>query len=402
MQDRNHVLFNQSFDLSYLNDLEPYEGDYKESTFDLRSEIESLEQEMNGISLDSIPFTKADFIVLFLAGLTGATIDIVFGKPADGYNGLLKKAEEPTITDDFAGGLGKYLKKYDLKNNPIDQHIPGISVGDHRLYSYGHDLLRFFETLPVIMSGTGEIGVTGLGGVLTLEQAPYRYPTVDSLWEAIIVLALHLYKDYCSARSLPIPGSTILANLNDDTMPAFLDELTNQHEFNLRTVFNQVLSVAVIELIVYLYHFIVKKEDRLNQYDDAAYKEKKDKMLLMSHSIAMLFNTGKVVVTKNPAFINFPQILRIVKLAWNSSKRLIEKNHQAITKANLGIVKNNLEMMETLVLLDQSVYYTEQINRLIEGSHHRFSVVNKERKDNLAQQKEDLDDMMERLRRLNR
>lgn len=388
-------------DLSYLNTLVPYKGDKKEYVFDIKKEIQSLENEMNNISLSSIPFKSSDFVVIFLSGLIGGICDVIMGKPADGYSGLLEEASEPEINDDFAFGMGKYFKQYDLKNNPIDKTIPGISVGDHRLYSYGHDLLRFFQTIPVIMSGTGEIGVSGLGGVVELVQAPENYPGVDSIWEAIIVLALHLYKDYCSARSLPIPGSTLLASLNKDTMPEFLDKLTNDMEFNLRTLNGQLLSVATIEIMIGIYNFIQKNTDDGKRYTEREHKEKKEKMLLMAHSIAMMFNTGKVVLTENPAFINFPQIIRIVKLAWNGCKENIDRNHKAITKTNMGIIKNKLETMDTLILLDEAIYYTKQIDRLIVNMKFEFDEVNNKRNKNLKKGFRQLDEMMTELKKLN-
>jgi hypothetical protein len=396
--DKNGIL-----DLSYLNNIRPYKNDYIENLkgIDIAAEISQLEKEMNEINLENIPFTSSDFVIIFLAGLLGGICDVVLGKPADGYDGVLKKAQEPKINDDFALGLGKHLKQFDLKNNPIDKHIPGIPVGDHRLYSYGHDLLRFFQTIPVIMSGTGKVGISGLGGIVNLEQAPGGYPGVDSVWKAIIVLSLHLYKDYCSARSLPIPGSTLLASLNNNKMPEFLDKLTNEMEFNLRTVNGQILSVATIEIMIGIYMFIKRHSDKDEQYTKEQYNEKKSKMLLMSHTIAMLFNVGKVAVTKNPAFINFPQILRIVTLAWKVCKDEINKSNLALEKVNMSVLKNKLQTMDTLLLLDESIYYTKQIDRIIAEMKTEFDEINDNRNENIIEGFDELEQMMAQLKELN-
>lgn len=81
----------------------------------------------------------------------------------------LNRQKNRKLNDKFAFGLGKYLKQYDLMNNPIDKTIPGIQVGDHRLFSYGHDLLRVLQTVGVMLTGTGPVGVVGTGGELILE-----------------------------------------------------------------------------------------------------------------------------------------------------------------------------------------------------------------------------------------
>lgn len=404
-----------SLDFSFLNKVKPRSGDLllPMRNIDIEAEINQLQDDMSDIDLSSIPFDKFDLVIVFIAGLMGAACDIILGKPADGYNGLLKSAEEPKINDKFAFGLGKYLKQYDLKNNPIDKTIPGIQVGDHRLFSYGHDLLRIFQTVAVMLTGTGPVGVTGLGGELILEQAPEKWienlkelgidgtkPDIKSVIKILIILFLHLYKDYCSARSLPIPGLTYIANLNKDTMPRFLDELTNDKEFNLRTLNGQVLSVVSIELVISIYSFIRKKTDK-STYSDEQYKNKKEKLLLISHSIALAFNVGKVVLTNNPAFINFPQIIRIVKLVWDIVRAEININQKSIEKVNMSTLKNQLETSQTLILLDDSIYYTKQIDSIIADMKKDFENKNVARQENIQSGFDELDDLMRQLKAIN-
>jgi hypothetical protein len=396
MNDLSVAIGNVELDYSFLDTIPPYTGDVKESLneIDVDTEISRLADEIGSIDIRSIPFNKGDFIVIFVAGLLGACCDLLLGKPADGYGGALKKAHEPAINDSSFGGLGKFLKQYDLKNNPIDKTIPGISVGDHRLYSYGHDLLRFFSSAGMILSGTGPVGISGLGGEISLEQAPSGWLEAlealkiapgdpQSYFKACIILALHLFKDYCSARSLPIPGMTLIANLNGDKMPKFIDELTNEKELNLRTLNGQVFSVAVIEIVIGLYCFIEKKACKYEEeYSVNQIKNKKEKMLLISHSIAMLFNIGKVCVTKNPAFINVPQIIRILTLAIKCIKNELETNQKSLEKINLSVIKNKYETVQTIILLDQSIYYTSHLDRIIRAKMDVFDTKAEEQKEN--------------------
>lgn len=415
-QDNSNLMNHEmELDFSFLSKVVPKSDDILQpmETIDVENEINQLQKDMSSIDLHSIPFDKSDFVIVFIAGLIGAACDIILGKPADGYNGILEPAAEPKVNDEFAFGLGKHLKQYDLKNNPIDKTIPGIQVGDHRLFSYGHDLSRVFQTVGVMLTGTGPVGVSGLGGEVILEQSPENWsehlsklgidgsnPDASSIMKILVILFLHLYKDYCSTRSLPIPGSTYIANLNNDTMPNFLDELTNDKELNLHTLNGQLLSVFAIELIISIYSLIRKKSDD-KSYSDDQYKNKKEKLLLISHSIALAFNLGKVAVTKNPAFINFPQIIRIIMLVWKVVKAEILINQKAIEKVNMSALKNQLETYQTLIILDDAIYYTKQIDTIIEDMKKDFDRKNAERRENIKSGFDELECLLAQLKAIN-
>jgi len=349
---------------SYLQNIEKYEAGYwKENIRDIKisQEIENLNQEINGIDVSPLNFDTGDFVTVFISGVLGGLMDIFIGKPS-GY-------KEPKIKDNSFFGLGKQLKEYDIKNNPIDKHLPGARVGDHRLYSYGHDLFRFNKGLQLIMQGKGTLGISGTGGEISLESIPLNYKTPEDMWEAALILLLHLSKDFWTARSLPIPGSTIIANLNNDEMPKIIHDLTNNNELNLRQITGQGLSIGVIEATNRLWlHFKYKNTD----IPKDKITSKRDKMLLLAHSVAILFNIGKVIVTKNPVLLNIPQILRIVYLGWEVIKENAELTHQAIIKTNLSVMKNKYELMQTMILLDEAIYYTNEIDKFIVNKQDEF------------------------------
>jgi hypothetical protein len=307
---------------------------------------------MDEISIISLPFDKWDFLAILLSGVCGGLIDIFLGKPG-GY-------KEPKIKNDSFFGLGKYLKEYDIEKNPIDAHIPGASAGDHRLFSYGHDLFRFFKGVNLILGKTEEIGIAGTGGVISGKFNNFQSP--DSIWKAILILVIHLYKDFLTARSLPIPGSTVIANLNNDKMPQIIDELTNNNEVNLRQLSGQVLSITVIEIILRIYTFFKYYKSGIpkNLVD-----YKRNKMLLVGHSTAMLFNIGKIIVTENPFFLNWAQVGRIMNLAWKVIKENKDLDQRVILKSDLSVLKIKYETLETVVLLDKAIYYTNQIDKFI-------------------------------------
>lgn len=413
--DCSSIHYGTELDFSFLEQVTPRSGDLllPLDGIDIEAEISQLEKEISSIDLRSIPFDKFDIVIVFIAGIIGAACDIIIGKPANGYNGILTPPKEPIINDEFAFGLGKHLKHYDLSNNPIDKTIPGIPVGDHRLYSYGHDLFRVFQTVGVMLTGKGPIGISGLGGEIYLEQPPEKWleqlavlgidssnPGLTSIVKILVVLFLHLYKDYCSARSLPIPGLSYIAKLNHERMPKFLDELTNEKELNLRTLNGQILSIVSIEIVISIYAFIRKKTEE-TIYTNQQYKSKKERLLLISHSIAMAFNVGKVVVTQNPAFITFPQIIRIVRLAWNIIKDKIDLKQKSVEKVNMSLLKNQLETAQTLILLNDSIYYTKQIDAIISDMKKEFDKNNLARQKNLQNGFNKLDNMLAQVKYYN-
>ena len=323
----------------------------------LEKEINILSKEMSDINIKSLPFDKLDYLAILLSGVCGGLIDIFLGKPS-GY-------AEPKIKNDSFWGLGKKLKEFDIINNPIDASIPGAPTGDHRLFSYGHDLLRFFKGVNLLMGKTQDVGfaVNDPGEIFELDVTNYRdFKTPETIWKAVLILVIHLYKDFWTARSLPIPGSSIIASLNNKTMPKFIDDLTNKHEVNLRQLSGQALSITVIEIIIRIYSFF-------KYYKNGIPKEqldhKRNKMLLMGQSTAMLFNIGKIISTQNPFFLNWLQVLEIMKLAWKVTKENNEINQRAIIKVDLSVLKSKYETLETLVMLDEAIYYTNQIDKFI-------------------------------------
>jgi len=331
------------------------------------TEIEDIENEIAHLVESPISFDKYDYIMLVAAGVTGGLIDVVMGRPGSGYQGanqdsVLGKFNEPTIKNDSFWGLGEKLKPFDLKNNPIDAPIPGISVGDHRLYSYGHDIFRALQSINLIMTGQGPIGIDpteGLGGELSRGLDP-RFASPDAMWKAVIVLALHWYKDYWSSRSLPIPGSTWIAHINGDVMPEWLDEATNQKDFNLRTLSAQALSVAVIEVMIGI-HMAVRGRGYKSEYSDAQIAYKKQKMLLASHAVGMAFNLGKIYATGNPYYLNMPQVLRIAKLAFSVVAENSRQTHKAKESAMLSQIRTQLQLQKTLMILSDACYIENEL-----------------------------------------
>ncbi len=321
---------------------------------EIRCQIEELTDSIDSICIESLKWDNYDLLCVFLTGVMGGVADILIGKPG-GY-------EEPKIKDHSFFGQKIDLKQFDLKNNPIDKHIPGAFGGNHRLYSYGHDLLRLTQGIRLILKGTGPIGIGGNGGIIELAQAPQNYTAPDALWKAIIVLVLHLYKDFWTRRSLPIPGSTWIAELNNNSMPEWLNEITNDKEVNLRMLTGQAFSIAINEIIPWLY---LKLKYRHEDISQTMLTEKLIKMKLIGHTVSLLFNVGKVVVTRNPLLLNYGQILRIITLSIKAIRSEADLSNKAEIKMGLQIRKNKLETLETMLITEKAMVYTYNVNKYV-------------------------------------
>jgi hypothetical protein len=288
---------------------------------------------------ESIVFDKWDWIVIGLSSFVASLSDIVIGRPS-GF-------KEPNIKNNSMLGLGKKIKDFEMRSNPIDFQDLKSFGGDHRLYSYGHDLLRFMEGVRQTMSGEYKGISSGFAGEVVKQFGNYD---AASLEKVILINALHLIKDFCTAKSLPLPGMTILANLNDDKMPEFVEKLYCDYGVNLRTMAAQAISLSVIEITIRLYSYL----RYFNQdIDKDLHEDKLKKMLLLSHCIAGTINIGKVVVTQNPFMLNTGQFVLIIKYVVQLLNKQMENLKIRIENKQAEV--NNMELfvnVNTLLIVE--------------------------------------------------
>jgi hypothetical protein len=218
-----------------------------------------------------------------------------------------------------------------------------------------------------------------------------QFASYDSIsWEqAILINLLHLLKDFCTAKSLPIPGMTILANLNNDKMPKLAEQLYD-NGVNLRTMSAEAISVGVIELTIRIYHFL---RFRGQTIDKRVRDEQLQKMLLLSHSIAATFNIGKVIMTKNPFMLNTAQFVLMLKYVYQLiNGQIADFTRRVENKETEVLVTGNYVALSSLLLVECSrveeayhdiintnaemiAKYTEIAklnNRIIDGSSEQY------------------------------
>lgn len=83
---------------------------------------------------------------------------------------------------------------------------------------------------------------------------------------------------------------------------------------------------------------------------------------MISYSLSGAIGAGKFVITGDPMSINPIAILRGVKVAWDVLKKDKDNNKQMQRKILLYNLKTEYKTLQTLILLDKCIYYTNQIN----------------------------------------
>lgn len=396
MEDENILL--------HLEDIKPYEGDlmFKIDGKTADEYVQSLTEEMNKIEFDQIPFDKWDYIISFSLALLEVAGDFFIGDPQ--FKHSLANKNGP-----FVQWLEQFHKKLDHSGQPLDYQGPGFGGPSHRGKTFGHDSLPLTWILYGSKANKDDDQTTANGkkiyngallvrDLLSVGMAIYSISsgtfidcefTKEGAYEwvirtanqngtlykscgvfvALIKYLTHMLADFCSATSLPIPGFSLLTHWPDRDVEAFAMKLYKDG-MNLRTMALQGIPVALTEVVLRLY---VHRRYKDSQYTESQIDHKRNKLALISHGITAAVNIGKVVITKNPARLNLPLVARTFYFVWKVTNEELSLTNKALTKEAMGVVKNRIETMQTLILLDQAMYETKHYDRLIENLLHRMN-----------------------------
>lgn len=294
--------------------------------------IQELQQkvllEMDGLTTDRLPWTQADLIAGLLAGAIGVAADLT---------------SKLNLTENQASKLIAPFKKFDRLNNPIDKNIPGAFGGDHRIYSQGHDLLRFFSTAQHMMTGSALNYHTDGGQLIVKGLAEGSL----NLTEAMAILAVHLLKDVFTARSLPIPGTSIIADFNNYKVPKFLVDGYTSNDLNLKNGLGASLAASAPLFISSVYTSLFYK----NVTPDIK-KQKKIEVEILGQLMITAMSSGHAAITQNPLKINYASLLRLCV----NSLQLLNGHYTRINnsklRAELKLLILDLEQSKTLLALE--------------------------------------------------
>lgn len=351
--------------------------------------IEKLTKEMNALEIDSIPFERSDYIVAFSLALLEVAGDFFIADP--GYSKSLTRK-----LSDKNNQLGRWMNKIhdsiEHDKQPIDYLGKDYGGAFHRGKNFGHDSLPLARILysskideqdssgikttkkaynglllarDIIMTGFAiyqissgqfiDCSFTKSGKYeVIVSQITHRGGDYEScnVFIATFKLIKHLLADFFSATSLPIPGFSILTHWPDRDVEAFAMKLY-KNGLNLRTMLLGGIPVGLVEIIMRIYAHC---QYLGSKYTEEQKAHKLNKMLLIAHGITSAINVGKVIITKNPARLNIILIARTCNLIWKEIREEIELTNKALTKYEMGVLKNRIESMQTLILLDKTMH----------------------------------------------
>jgi hypothetical protein len=340
------------------------------SVDDLDRDIEELSRGMDAVSIETFPFDKWDCYAIFAAAVLEVAADFLLGDPQKGLSGALS---------DKNSTLGSFLQRVHddvLKHegDPWDYLGSGFGGPNHRARTFGHDLLML--PLSVYMLSKGKFVDFGYPDgslqpvVSRLNECKQEYASLPP-GQAVLAALVHLTADFCSAKSLPVPGFGVLAHAPSRTIRKLVADMY-AGGFNLRHVMVQGIGVACCEILVRVYHWLRTRKD---DHSSEAVRWKLHKMLLLTHGTSAAVNIGKVVITGNPCLINLPMIVRVLTLVWSVARDRIELTHRAVTKANMVVLKTKLELMRTAIIMEKAMLCTGQIDRFINRTTGEIAIV---------------------------
>ncbi len=305
-------------------------------------EMMELLEELDAPLPRDYKWKKSDFIVVFIAGLLGSVVDFILSNRENSFTGKASK---------FSKNLNEIHERIapHKPGAPIDFQgkIDGFSFGGgaHRELSKGHDLLRFVEGIRMFKNGTFEAVAyeNGVKHVVRTAFNQYGKPYEElPLIGAIVEYARHMFADLFSSNSLPFPGYSFLRESNNRDIRKFSTDMY-QNGFNCKNVLTQSVTAVIVEIIIRLYFSIQSvreyrnsidvKEDYSNWEAVKAFakpmcQEKLHEMILVSHSIVLALNIGKIIITERVEQINVAEIIAVVKYGIKVTKAVAKRNSE--------------------------------------------------------------------------
>ncbi|WP_280432232.1 hypothetical protein [Nocardia brasiliensis] len=267
-----------------------------------------------------IAWERDDLVAVGIAGLIGA-LGVWF---------------DSAIDQGVASALGSVgrtqrMRRWEraAKRLPIDYTGPGFGGRAHRVRSAGHDLARPFEALRQIRTGEFR-GVRWDHGEMESVSLAGRFRTVESSAEALVLWVKHLAADFVTPMSLPLPGSSLLYELDNRELRKFAHAVylgpSAGNGLNLRSgLLTPSLGVLATEVVIRT-HVHAKAYAVTGSADlDAGRQSLRQELLLAAHALVGAASVGKTAarfVTLDDQrrwlavrHVNVPVLLRIGCLA---------------------------------------------------------------------------------------
>ena len=288
---------------------------------------------------------KTDILICALAGIISATIDILLvGIPGPSKEGVsagplsnhIRKYFENKFPPEKMEKLGQkeFVKTpydaQDNRNTVID--VDGLSSYYHRLLSLGHDpVLGWIVGVIDIMKGQmTTIDKSGKIVVQVIESYSGRRET--NLFKALAKQFLHLKSDLTTSMGLPAPLMGLFnllqfGNIGEEEQTiAEVVQGMYYEGYDFIQFCSSSIPVMFTEVAVRISWAIRRLKNGYSIKESIPSSLNRDKhpklasMLFLAHSAASAINAGKVLFTKNPMAINYPQWLAFSRYAFKQLK----------------------------------------------------------------------------------
>ena len=401
-----------------LNDLSPASGDKRvfESSIDIQKEWTSFQQEYSRISVDKIPFSKADVVLIVISAAMGVTFDLlaflgnstgnIVGDAGDKFHESIDHKGNPL---DFQGSVDK-------EGNPIingdntRKKVLSWGGGGHRGRTRGHDIAHYKEAIQMYEDGAfrdGGFPSGEKGSYIKVETFVNQYGNYYKKLtheEAVKAYKRHMWADFWSPKGLPIPfTSDLVEYCTDDNINRIVagfvkllkplkdidlnlyNEIRaiNAHKVreyiqqlyengvNLRSELEKSLSLAIPECIIQIYSLIkytipsLRKKD--NSYSKEAIRMHCHQMLLITHGVVAAVNVGTAIIAENPEHLNFATLLRVFKLGFSCIKDNNDYLNRVFSKVSYGLLKTRALELETIIAFSNGYYETNNYQRFCDS-----------------------------------
>lgn len=336
----------------------------KDELLDNKRHIETLNEQFNSVfKLDEL-----DWTICAVAAIVSAAMDILLvGIPEKTKSGLKAGPLSNYIRDYFdkkypeedmkkLGEKARTKTPYDAQDNRNTKvYVEGLSPQYHRLLQLGHDpLLGFFVGVMDILSGTmTTIDKKGKIVIQVIDEYSGRKET--SLFEALGKQFRHLKSDVTTSMGLPVPLMGLF-NLfqfgsigKEDQTIAEIVQGMYYEGYDFIHFCSMSIPVMVTEIIV-RFSWAVKRLSQGYSIKDSIpvtigskskiKKPKLETMLFIAHSGATAVNAGKIVFTRNPMAINYPQWIAWAKYAFRELKWELINKPELQNKYVMSFIEN--------------------------------------------------------------
>ncbi len=285
---------------------------------------------------------KYDVMIAAAAGILAGAVDVLLvGMPEKTHDGLKAGPLSDYIRDYFerrypAGELERLSSSkvpYDAQDNRNTRiHVEGLSAYYHRLLSLGHDpLLGFVFGVSDIKNGKMTT-IDKAGKIISQEMECYAERREADVFSALIKQLIHLKSDITTSMGLPVPLMSLFNLLqfgnirSEEQTIAQIVQGMYYEGYDFIHFCSMSLSVMILEAVIRIGYAIkrIKEGHSIKSSIPVLTNHEKNPklgtMLFLGHSAATAINAGKVMFTKNPLAINYPEWIAFASYSYRQLK----------------------------------------------------------------------------------